>query len=397
MLGSSSAIRTCMRLWTFIGLSVNSFSVWPISMVVHDGCRPLTDRARADRGRPLAAFALVLLARQRYVRRAASSSVRDQHAEADGAPPRRAGPAALQPRRARRSSTSRPGLRGYLLTRDAQLPRAVRERPPRLRQPADRARRPHARCRPAAPPRRPAHRGRRLRRRVRRAAARARVRPARRRAGRVDRARASGGSTRCARASPRSTRPSRCSPTAAATAREATATRTIVLAATGLGGSIVLLLRARPLPAAGGAAARAPRRLRRAPARRRPPRRARACDRPRRDRVPRLRPSTRWPTRSARASRSCGWPATASTASSSTRPRSSRSRTSQGRYLLVGRSWLEAIGRTPDEVLGRTDAELMDGRRRLRLARHGPRGRAHRRGARVRARRRHARGLALAT
>ena len=35
----------------------------------------------------------------------------------------------------------------------------------------------------------------------------------------------------------------------------------------------------------------------------------------------------------------------------------------QGRYLLVGRSWLEAIGRTPDEVLGRTDAELMDGRR----------------------------------
>ncbi len=54
----------------------------------------------------------------------------------------------------------------------------------------------------------------------------------------------------------------------------------------------------------------------------------RACPRPAAARSrSSARPSTRWPTRSARASRSCDWPATASTASSSTRPRSSRSRT----------------------------------------------------------------------
>jgi two-component system, sensor histidine kinase and response regulator len=33
-----------------------------------------------------------------------------------------------------------------------------------------------------------------------------------------------------------------------------------------------------------------------------------------------------------------------------------------GRYLLVGRKWLEVTGRTVEEVLGRTDAELMPGR-----------------------------------
>ncbi len=33
-----------------------------------------------------------------------------------------------------------------------------------------------------------------------------------------------------------------------------------------------------------------------------------------------------------------------------------------GRYILVGRTWLEGIGRSAEEVLGRTDAELMPGR-----------------------------------
>jgi PAS domain S-box-containing protein len=33
-----------------------------------------------------------------------------------------------------------------------------------------------------------------------------------------------------------------------------------------------------------------------------------------------------------------------------------------GRYILAGRTWLEAAGRTADEVIGRTDAELMPGR-----------------------------------
>jgi PAS domain S-box-containing protein len=34
----------------------------------------------------------------------------------------------------------------------------------------------------------------------------------------------------------------------------------------------------------------------------------------------------------------------------------------EGRYLLVGRKWLEITGRSVEEVLGRTDAELMPGR-----------------------------------